>query len=398
MAGAKNHKLRNSWTKPSIISFYKSVHLHVTANDLDNFKYSTSIKCQCLLCGKKVTRSLKSLKSTKTEIGCQACSQISKSNRSKISEKDAIKLMRSVKLLPLKPYPGSQVGWLSQCEICSRTIKRPYSDIKSALKRWGIKIACPYCSGNRVIDEDKAIILERYGLIPIESYVNNKTSHAYKCARCGEKTKQTFINIKRKLRAGAKSYGCPTCSFKGSGERRLADLATVKKRFENAGLRLTGPYVNARTTVMCVCMKCRKEVRQSLNGVNNGKSCRFCSPKGITPHIPSYLYLIHHYSHQSLKVGVGNIGRKNDRLSVHISRGWKVIETWHFLTADDAIEIEKLFINWIRKEKNLLPSVSRRNMPQGGHSETFVDTVSINEIKVKINGFIMEKSRNSSIP
>jgi hypothetical protein len=389
-----NSQKKIKWTPDKVRELFKSVNLLINESFLTDFSYSKSLNCVCLLCGNETKRSIKSIKYTGTKIGCQKCSMKEKSRKSQKSEAIAKQILKQVGLKPLEPYPGSQVPWRSECIYCSRTISRPFSDIQHAIKRWGITSACPYCNGNRVDDLERLKLLEKLGLIPLEKYINNKVSHLYRCAKCGASTRQTYINIKRKIRANAKSFGCPQCSFDQSGGRRAMKLEEVRSKFKALGLEIIGPYKNARILVDCICLKCNRKIRQTLNGVNNGKSCRFCSPKGIRYGEPSYLYLIENLNFGALKVGIGNYGNKNDRLHVHLGKGWVVIQTWHFQTAEEAKEVEQKILNWLLFDLNLSNHLTRKEMPQGGHSETVSrGEISGRQISKKINQLIQKSTQ-----
>lgn len=384
---SKGKRIR--WTPNKIKLFFDSVDLLVDDVDLINYSYSQKINCICKRCKRPTSRSLMSIQSTGTKIGCQRCSMREKSQRSKKTDVQAEEILKSVGLKALVPYPGSQDPWLSECSHCKREVTRPLSDIVHAKKKWGITSACAFCNGNRVDERERLQLLEKFGLIPMERYINNKESHVYRCVKCGEITRQTFINIRRKVRSKANSFGCPKCSFDASGSRRAINRSDVYKRFRDLDLELIGEYKNARTLVNCICLKCHRNIRQTLNGVNNGKSCRFCSPKGIRYGDPSYLYLIRNINLNALKVGIGNQSKRNDRIHVHINRGWEVIDTWHFKTAEEAKIVEQAALMWIRQEKKLSAALSRRDMPQGGHSETFdLRQLSDREVVKKVNQII----------
>jgi hypothetical protein len=345
----------------------------------------TKIKAKCELCGIVVERSLSSILSTGTNIGCQVCSKRQKTEKSRLTDEQARELFIRLGLNPIGPYPGSQIKWVATCNFCGRKVSRTYSALQDAIKTWGIKIACQYCNGNKVIDSEVQSLVVQFGLIPLEAYSNNSSPRLFKCQKCGAETRQTFINIRRKIRSGALSFGCPQCSFNESGRRKAETEENAEARFLDVGLRLIGKYENARKAIECECLKCGSITKQTLNGVKNGKTCKFCAQRGIQHGEPAYLYLIENSLHNSLKVGIGNIGNKNDRLTSHHRQGWSLIKRWDFNTGEEAEKIETIIFRWIRNEIGIPIHLSKGEMPQGGWSETFSqDSISMNRLIAKI--------------
>ena len=259
----------------------------------------TKIKAKCELCGIVVERSLSSILSTGTNIGCQVCSKRQKNEKSRLTDEQARELFIRLGLNPIGPYPGSQIKWVASCNFCGRKVSRTYSALQDAIKTWGIKIACQYCNGNKVIDSEVQSLVDQFGLIPLEAYSNNSSPRLFKCQKCGAETRQTFINIRRKIRSGALSFGCPQCSFNESGRRKAETEENAEARFLDVGLRLIGKYENARKAIECECLKCGSITKQTLNGVKNGKTCKFCAQRGIQHGEPAYLYLIENSLHNS---------------------------------------------------------------------------------------------------
>jgi hypothetical protein len=65
----------------------------------------------------------------------------------------------------------------------------------------------------------------------------------------------------------------------------------------------------------------------------------------------------------------------------HEKRGWKLYRKLGFKTVKEASEIETRVLKWLRMEVGLPISLSQKDMPQGGHTETVdaseIDLVSI---------------------
>ena len=365
-------------TIDELILKFQSVQLELIDPDGLYKNTRTKLKAKCNLCGKIIERSLSSILSTGTDIGCQECSRKRKTEKSRLTDEQARELFIRLGLNPAGPYPGSQKKWDASCNFCGRKVSRSYSALQDAIKTWGIKIACPYCNGNKVVESEVQSLVGKFGLIPLEEYTNNSSPRLFRCQKCGAETRQTFINIRRKIRSGAFSFGCPQCSFNESGRRKAETEDNAVARFLDVGLRLIGKYENARKPIECECLKCGAITKQTLNGVKNGKTCKFCAPRGIQYGEPAYLYLIENSHHNSLKIGIGNYGNKNDRLVSHNKQGWSLFKSWDFKTGEEAEKIEFLVIELVRNEIGIPVHLSKSEMPQGGWTETFsADSISL---------------------
>lgn len=389
--------MKNKISVEDLISKFRSVQLE-PIEPIGKFKNSkTKWKARCKICDEITVRSLNSLLSTGTKIGCLACSLKLKSKNQLLAEETVRREFLRLGLTPIGPYPGSQKNWESICTSCQRQIFRSYGSLRDAVKKWGIEIGCPYCNGNRVVEGEVSMILEQYGLSPIEDYSNNWTSRLYRCMTCGAETRKSFTNIRRMIRSGSLSYGCPQCSLKAMGQRKAESQENASGRFLEVGLRLIGTYENARKSVSCECLKCGAITKQTLNGVKNGKTCKFCAKKGIQLGEPAYLYLITNSLHNSIKIGIGNIGNTNDRLLIHYKHGWALVRRWDFQTGEAAEKTEKRILAIIRLDKSIPPHLSKEDMPQGGWSETIdADSISIHDLEEVINLAIDQVEEKSS--
>lgn len=362
---------KNSWTQKSIKDKFDSVKLRQIEPLGKASIMRTKWKCECSLCGSIVMRSLESLISTGTEVGCQKCSARIRNVAGRVKTEEVERIVKNLDLVLLSEYEGISKPMTLRCNRCGREFSRTLSSLKSSVRKWNIEIGCPYCTNNRKSEDEQSAILKSIGLEPLEPYFRNSQRRLYKCIKCGSETRQTWMNITRKIRLGAKSYGCPSCSFSSMGRRYSEDPEVARQRFREAGLILTGDYQNARNYIDCICVKCGEKTKQSLNGVNNGKTCKYCSPKGIQLSSPSYVYFIEHKQLPAWKVGVGNSNNKNDRLKIHENNGWVLLKKWDVERGDQAIAVESAFFLWLRKELKIPPYMSRGDMKQRGWSETF---------------------------
>lgn len=95
-------------------------------------------------------------------------------------------------------------------------------------------------------------------------------------------------------------------------------------------------------------------------------------PSTFEPESPAVVYLISHPELGSLKIGVTAGGRVDD----HRAQGWDLISSWWFRVGYDALEIEELVLDRWRNLFSQPPVVASAQMPQGGASETAIDSVS----------------------
>lgn len=344
-------------------------------------------KCRCTTCGLETSKRMRSVIQTGTKIGCQSCSHKARSFLQRTDEAVATAIMLAASVKPLEPYTGIGVRWKSLCLRCNNEIFPTLATAKAGSD------PCKYCSGNSV-DETKAIALcKEFGLEPIGSYPGNSVKWNMKCMKCGLEISSLYGNITRKKRNGWKSFGCPECSFTEMGRRFSEDPEVARQKFLNADLEMIGQYKTARLPITAKCLKCGAITKQTLNGVTNGKACKFCFHAGIKYGEPAYLYLIYHEEFRSIKVGISNIEANLNRLESHKKNGWIEYKSFNFDTADEAEYFETKLLNWLRKERELPQHLVRALMPQGGFSETVdAEKITLLEIEVKLIALLEDRN------
>ena len=98
--------------------------------------------------------------------------------------------------------------------------------------------------------------------------------------------------------------------------------------------------------------------------------CRYCSTGGLDFTLPAYIYLITNIELQAHKIGISGEYANEDRLWDHIKQGWTLYKKKTFLTADKALFVEQLTLQWLREERGLPAFLSKEQMPQAGWTET----------------------------
>ncbi len=83
--------------------------------------------------------------------------------------------------------------------------------------------------------------------------------------------------------------------------------------------------------------------------------------------------MITHEEMQAHKIGIANSykSRKfDDRMYQHEKRGWKLYKKLNYETVKEASDVETMVLKWLRMDVGLPFSLSQKDMPQGGHTET----------------------------
>ena len=137
---------------------------------------------------------------------------------------------------------------------------------------------------------------------------------------------------------------------------------------------------------LCRCNKCNREITTTYNTIKNGSGCKFCAIQGLDLKSPAYIYLIVHDELNSLKIGIGS---QELRIRQHTSLGWKLVKRWNFKTGYKASGIEEKVLTYLREDLNLPYYLSKEQMPQKGHTETFglddIDLITVQNLIQKLS-------------
>ena len=100
---------------------------------------------------------------------------------------------------------------------------------------------------------------------------------------------------------------------------------------------------------------------------------------------PGILYLLTNLELESHKVGITNINAREKRLDKHAKEGWITYETWLFENGNSAFDVEQKVLVWLREELRLPIHLSKKQMPQGGFTETVdAQEIDLSEISHKV--------------
>ena len=125
--------------------------------------------------------------------GCPKCSK----NYSPSTEEYSLKLNPSIKCID--NYINSRTPILHECVECSTQWKASPGNILQGT-------GCPKCAGTKQkTHEEYCVELNKYGIVPIDTYLSNKKSLLHKCAEKGHQIYTTPANMLFKM------MGCPFC-------------------------------------------------------------------------------------------------------------------------------------------------------------------------------------------
>ena len=223
-------------------------------------------RCKCLVCGKTVSARLKGIK--RGEGGCKFCGRVKAGLSRRVNEKDAIKIMKSVGLIPLEPYTGSNKAWKAQCKKCKKIVSPHFSIVKSRGS------GCAYCAETKVDPLDAVKLFKSVKLKPLSEYPGNKVPWNSIHIPCGREVSPTYLAIKR---------GQGPCKYCGGVAVHPKD---AEKLFLANDLKPLEPYSgDSKKPWRSIHILCGNQVSPTYNIIQRQESigCHFCSDQFIDP-------------------------------------------------------------------------------------------------------------------
>jgi hypothetical protein len=314
-------------------------------------------KSECMKCKKVFSPNFTSVKMGH---GCKYCAQKA------VDPEDAILAMKKRGFKTLEPFPGAVKPWLVQCITCKR-------EFKSVFRSLNTVNGCKYCSGKAIVETELLERLRELKLKPLEKYQSAKTPWKCKCLVCGHSVQPTWTHIQ-----SGRGH-CAYCS------QKRVDIPKALKFMKSINLKPLIAFPGTNRPWLSRCLVCMNEVNPRLSDLRRGQGgCSNCADYGLNYQKAGYIYLITHEQKRAHKIGIANSykSRKfDDRMYQHEKRGWKLYRKLGFKTVKEASEIETRVLKWLRMEVGLPISLSQKDMPQGGHTETVdaseIDLVSI---------------------
>lgn len=337
--------------------------------------------CECLKCGLNVAPRYASVV-VQGKGGCNSCAkkQSSKTRQSR-SESEYLYAASQLNLTPLEPYPGAQALWLLKCNRCGDVKRKKAQGVKSGK-------GCQKCSSESRGESQRRVskpradeLMMSAGLRPKGKYLGMNRPYFADCSRCGSETSPT----PQSLASG--SGGCITCAIPArAAKKRDSNWTEVEARQLmlqhmneiNPGAK----YQGMAKTWPGVCLKCGLPTKSSVVRVLAGYgACKTCSMNEADSSFDyfgkSVLYLLFNKNLNHFKLGI--MGAETRRLEEHRSNGWSVLRTWDFVYGYEANYVEQYSLVEIRKlgHKSRL---RKSDLPQGGHTETFFNSIDPLEI------------------
>lgn len=79
------------------------------------------------------------------------------------------------------------------------------------------------------------------------------------------------------------------------------------------------------------------------------------------------LYVLYSPYYRAIKIGISDITGR--RYKAHKTKGWLLIQYWHFSERDKARAVESIVLNTLRERYGHY--LNKEDMPQSGYTETF---------------------------
>lgn len=189
------------------------------------------------------------------------------------SEDEAYELWAERGLVPLEPYPGSQVGWRSRCATCEREVSPRFSSLKG-----GRVTACRHCTRDerkkhKRSEQEARELWAEHDLVPLEPYPGGNGQWRSKHTPCDREVQPSFSQIK-----GGWVNPCKHCAK----EARWASLPSedeARALWASHSLEPQTPYPGANFSWSSVHTVCGRTVQPSFSGVKSGNNhpCQYCA-------------------------------------------------------------------------------------------------------------------------
>jgi recombinational DNA repair protein (RecF pathway) len=270
-----------------------------------------------------------------------------------VDKKQISKLLESLQLKPLVPYPGTGLPWRMIHLPCGNEVSPRYNGISRG------QGACIHCAG-MVIDKNAAKkLFENAGLKPQIAFPGTGKPWKSIHIKCGNQVSPTYNFIK----SGGK--GCVYCA----GHAPITERQALKL-FRAHGFTPLVKFQGAKKAWKSTHNVCGKTVAPTYGSIRRGGGCKYCQIGGINLLAPGFFYLMTNEALGSHKVGIGGFLTVTNRLDQHKRHGWSLYKQVKFESAEKAYELEQQVLDWIRLEIGLPQYLLPSQMPQGGHTET----------------------------
>jgi hypothetical protein len=299
----------------------------------------------------------------------------------KITERDALILLKKHGRSPLEPFTAVSKPWLSECTKC-KTVSSP------RLSRLIYKgSACSVCGRKRTSDSRKLSqeevqetfknagveLLEKY------NYVNSQPLRC-RCLRCKRIVTPSYANAKKH------QEGCKFCAgtYVDPVEARdlMIDFGYLPKvKYPGTDVPWRVQHIKCGT----ICFPTYGTIKRG------GGGCRNCAEWGFSTDKPSYIYLITHNEFNAHKVGIANEAKltKSDRVHKFKNQGWEVHKIWKFSDGYSVLQIEAEVFRIVREEMKIPQFLAKGQMKYEGETETMnADSITLRQLEKLVNRVI----------
>lgn len=385
---------------------------------------------RCLRCDNEVSPCLNGIRRGRNISGCKYCAQIKWNKERMLSPTEAKALLKKANLIPLIPYPGRKVPWLSMCKRCKKEVSPLLSSIikgSAGCKDCGKELGYEKSSLSEI---EIVATLRQCGVEPLEVYVKDirmpwkiaclfchkkmsmrlsrlREFKGKACANCrsldrfklqdreaiaemlkfGAKPLDPYPGAKAKwrcscliceeevyprlsqLRGGLNRNPCHFCADKLKWKRKLQkNSEKAIAQMIIAGFTPLVDYPGTERPWLSICNKCKNEVKPRLGDLRKRGSggCSRCNPSGFKPNNPAIVYLVQKGT--ILKIGIANT--TGQRLLEHKRHGWTLYAQLPCANGYQAIFIEKDILKWFREGLKAPFACVSDEMPQNGWTET----------------------------
>jgi hypothetical protein len=228
--------------------------------------------CLCLRCGNDVFVLRNTVATTGT--GCKFCWEQRRGQTLRVSDTDAIAVMRKAGLEPLEPYVRSDAPWRCIHLDCGREVSPSYNSVQQG--RGGCK-QCGYLKTAASIRHDHKMASEKMrnaGLEPLENYPGSKSKWRCIHHECGQEVFATLSGIQNG------ESGCFECGARNRGRAQRLDPEFARQFMLLNGLEPLEPYHLSNTPWKCIHLECGAIVYPTYSSIKGGqKGCRKCADK-----------------------------------------------------------------------------------------------------------------------
>ena len=192
-----------------------------------------------------------------------------------------------------------------------------------------------------------------------------------------------------------RNLGCPYCAFrkllKGFNDfETICPDAAREWDFSKNKAEPSEFLPGSQNKFWFICDKGHPWIASLFSRYHTRTGCPSCAETGFNPMKPGAIYFLKQDGLRSFKVGITNIGTKQDRISAFLSRNWDLIDKWELEHGYVVYESEQLFFHWLRNEIGLPPSCTKDDLQgMSGFTETFtMGVISETLVRTKISKII----------